>query len=164
MKLINHSTTEQLFERLRRMFGAAPAKTQSAALPWRIKKNSLEVMLITSRETGRWIVPKGWPEPDEPLAECAKREAFEEAGIRGRIDEEPLGSFFYDKTASDGMVTRCEVHLFAMEVVESEKRWPEKSERNRRWLTPEDAAGRVAEPALSEMIFDFGTRLRASAA
>lgn len=146
------------------MLGGAPAHVQAAALPWRVSKNGLEVLLVTSRETGRWILPKGWPEEGETLAVAAQREAYEEAGIRGDMDDTLLGTYFYTKTQTSGPARRCEVHVFALEVKKVEKRWPEKHERHRCWLPPADAAKRVVEPALAEMLGDFSVNPRESAA
>lgn len=164
MKLINHSTAEQLIEWARRMLGAPPAHVQAAALPWRMGSDGPEILLITSLDTGRWILPKGWPEEDEALSAAAEREAFEEAGIRGHIDNEPLGSYFYSKASASGLIRRCEVHIFPLEVHEAEKRWPEGDQRHRRWLAPEEAARRVAEPALAELLAGYHVNPRKSAA
>jgi 8-oxo-dGTP pyrophosphatase MutT (NUDIX family) len=62
-------------------------------LPWRIRKGEVQVCLVTSRGTGRWILPKGWPEKDLSHAEAAAREAWEEAGLKGSADPEPCGEF-----------------------------------------------------------------------
>ena len=164
MKLINHSTADQLIEWARRMLGGTPAHVQTAALPWRMGSKGPEVLLVTSRETGRWILPKGWPEPHETLRASAAREAFEEAGMRGHVSNEAIGTYFYGKASPSGLVRRCEVHVFLLETVESEKRWPEKRQRNRRWLSPSEAAKRIAEPSLAEMIEDFSVNPRESAA
>lgn len=146
------------------MLGGTPAHVQSAALPWRMGKDGVEVLLVTSRETGRWILPKGWPEKGETLSFAARREAYEEAGIRGRIADTSLGIYYYTKAAASGLARRCEVHVFALEVDKAEKRWPEKQERHRCWLPPSEAAKRVGEPALAEMLNDFSVNPRESAA
>ncbi len=146
------------------MLGGSPAHIQAAALPWRMAKSGPEVLLVTSRQTGRWILPKGWPDTGEPLARCAEREAFEEAGIRGRTSGDDIGSYFYGKASPSGLIRRCEVFVFPLEISETEKRWPEKSVRDRRWLKPSEAAKRVAEPALAELIAEFAVNPRKSAA
>ena len=66
---------------------------QVGALIVRRRRGSCEVMLITSRDTGRWIVPKGWPMRGKPDDEAAAQEAFEEAGVEGEISRDPVGSF-----------------------------------------------------------------------
>ncbi|RUU02882.1 NUDIX hydrolase, partial [Mesorhizobium sp. USDA-HM6] len=81
--LTRPTTHNQMTERVRRLFGTAPCRLQVAALPWRKDDNGVEIMLITSRDTGRWVLPKGWPEAREPLCEAAAREAGEEAGLYG---------------------------------------------------------------------------------
>lgn len=164
MKLISSGTAEHLIEWARRMLGGTPAHTQAAALPWRMGSNGPEILLITSLDTGRWILPKGWPEPGEKLSVAAEREAFEEAGIRGLVDTESTGSYFYGKASSSGLILRCEVHVFPLEVSETKSRWPEGDHRHRRWLSPKHAAKRVAEPSLAELIGDFSHNPRKSAA
>ncbi len=164
MKLINPTTADHLIEWARRMLGGSPVHVQAAALPWRAGENGPEILLITSRKTGRWILPKGWPEGGESLDRCAVREAFEEAGIRGHSSTNAIGSYYYGKASPSGLIRRCEVHVFALEVTESEKRWPEKRQRERRWLKPSEAAKRITEPALADMIANFTVNPRESAA
>src|SRR5690606_39973493 len=103
-------------DRLRRLFGGVPCRVQAAALPWRVGERGVEVMLVTSRGTGRWVLPKGWPENDEPLSEAAAREAAEEAGLTGAVAGRELGRFYYGKELPSGMRMRCEVRVFPMKV------------------------------------------------
>lgn len=112
----------------------------------------LEVLLITSRETRRWVVPRGNPIPGKSAAESAAQEAYEEAGIRGAVDPEPVGRYLYQKRRRSGALLPAEVRLFVMRVAEEAEDWPEKGERERRWFTPADAARAVAEADLSELI------------
>ena len=70
---------------------------QVAALCWRRRKGTVEVLLVTSRETRRWVIPKGWPMDGLADYNAARREAFEEAGVEGHMRREPLGTFFYEK-------------------------------------------------------------------
>ena len=81
---------------------ALPPRVQYAALPWRMTDGTLEVLLLTSRGTGRWVIPKGWPHDSFSSAHSAAQEAYEEAGIRGAITREPIGSYRYDKNARRG--------------------------------------------------------------
>ncbi len=164
MRLINPTTADQLLEWARRMLGGTPARVQAAALPWRMTGRGPEFLLVTSRQTGRWILPKGWPEGDEMLAAAAEREAFEEAGIRGRVSPVSIGSYYYSKASSSGLEKRLEVQVFALEVDEAEDKWPEKAERERRWLSADDAAKRIVEPALAELLTKFEINPRKSAA
>jgi len=143
-----------ILERLRRLFGGKPPRIQAAALPWRCKDGVVEVMLVTSRDTGRWVLPKGWPEGDETLDRTAVREAMEEAGIEGTISAE-IGRYIYGKQMSSGLRSRCEVAVFPLEVKREAKRWAEKKQRTRRWFAPEEAALLVIEPDLSRIIGTF---------
>lgn len=142
---------ELWIERLRLMLGGQPAQVQAAALPWRRHKNRIEVLLVTSRDSGRWILPKGWPRKDEPLHLAAQREAFEEAGIRGRISAVPLGRFRSGRKHSPNR----EIHVFALEVQKVEEHWPEAGQRERRWLSPKKAAKRISEPSLARLVRSF---------
>lgn len=146
---------EDLTERLRRLLGGTPPAVQAAALPWRRKGEDIEVLLITSRQTGRWILPKGWPESGEPLHLAAEREAYEEAGIRGRIAEQALGSSLFGKTRQSGLERRFEMFVFPLEVEMIEKKWPEMRQRERRWLSPRKAAKRIQEPSLARLVRGF---------
>ncbi|HWU55015.1 MAG TPA: NUDIX hydrolase, partial [Rhizomicrobium sp.] len=87
---------------------------QVAALCWRhaSKRNcELEILLVTSLSSKRWILPKGWLEPELTPAENAAREAFEEAGVTGRIDPRPVGSYYYLKDKKDGGGVPCAVDV-----------------------------------------------------
>ena len=116
---------------------------QAAALP--VKDGA--VCLITSRNGKRWLAPKGYLEPGKTAAEIALQEAWEEAGLAGALDPEPVGSYFYDK---DGQTYH--VLVFLMQVTGEAADWPERSLRERRWLTPAKAAQRVADPGLRALI------------
>lgn len=153
-----------MFDRIRMMFGGAPCLMQAAALPWRLGGNGIEIMLITSRGTGRWVLPKGWPERREELHDAAAREAAEEAGVRGSVARNPIGSFYYSKDIPDGLQLRCEVHVYALEVDKVADKWPERRQRTREWHTPEEAAELVHEPDLAELIRQFGSNPRQMAA
>lgn len=89
-----------------------PANIQYAALPWRQTNGALEVLLITTLRTGRWIVPKGWPLADLSPCDCAAREALEEAGLLGEIASEPFGAFRYAKQKKSGEAVTCRVEVF----------------------------------------------------
>lgn len=152
-------------ERLRRLFGGIPPRVQAAALPWRRKRDGkVEILLVTSRGTGRWILPKGWPEGHETLAETAEREAREEAGVEGRISGCELGRYIYGKSMRSGLIWRCEVVVYPLEVAREVRKWPEKKKRSRRWVHPKEAAGMVDEPGLAELIGAFDGNPRKIAA
>ena len=115
---------------------------------------TLEVLLITSLNSKRWILPKGWPEPELGPADNAAREAVEEAGVMGKISPDPIG-YHYLKERKDGGGIPCSVEVFALEVTKQLDDWPEKSSRQLAWLPLDQAAARVVEPSLRQMIKDF---------
>ena len=127
--------------------------TQYGVIPVRpAVDGGIEVLLITSRETRRWVVPRGNLVPGKGPVESAAQEAFEEAGIRGAVEAEPLGRYFYFKRRRNGDLLPAEVQLFGMRVSEICDDWPEKGERERRWFVPQEAAAAVAEADLAELI------------
>jgi 8-oxo-dGTP pyrophosphatase MutT (NUDIX family) len=128
-------------------------RLQYAALPFRVSAGSrTEVMLITSRETRRWIIPKGWPQKDKAPHRCAAREAFEEAGVVGAVGRRSIGSFSHNKRLKNGGVVACKVLVFPLKVDRQDKEWPEKAEREVRWLSAKQAAKTVKHPKLSDII------------
>lgn len=129
-------------------------RVQYAALPFR-RERRLEILLLTSRETGRWVLPKGWPMKGKDGRAAAKREALEEAGVAGRIARAPLGAFHYPKRLGNGEVVTCEVYVFPLEVRRQRKNWPEQQQRTQRWFTPEEAAEAVQEPELAALLSRF---------
>jgi 8-oxo-dGTP pyrophosphatase MutT (NUDIX family) len=130
-----------------------PAKrVQYAALPYRLSGRSRKVMLVTSRETRRWIIPKGWPHKGKAPHHSAAREAFEEAGVVGAVRGHPLGSFAYEKRFKNGRVVLCEVHVFPLKVRRQNKQWPERRQREVKWVSAKEAAEKVQEPKLSAII------------
>ncbi len=135
------------------------ARQQIAALPYRVGDNGeIEVLLVTSRDTGRWVIPKGWPMQGKKPHRAAKLEAFEEAGLLGRVGKEPLGSSLYNKRLGTGSTVPCEVMVFPLEVKSRRSRWPEMNERERRWFSPEEAAGAVAEDGLRDLLRRMGQK------
>jgi 8-oxo-dGTP pyrophosphatase MutT (NUDIX family) len=130
------------------------ASQQYAALPWR-KAQGVEILLVTSRETRRWVIPKGWPMPGHGAAESAAQEAYEEAGVRGKMTAKALGHYNYGKRLRGGAKKRFRVDVFAMEVTEVLDLWPEGHERTRQWLSPDEAAAQVNEPELAALIRTF---------
>ena len=131
-------------------------RTQYAALPWRRRADGVvEVLLITSRETQRWVIPKGWPMKDKTPSACAAQEAFEEAGVIGPMARKSLGTFHYDKRLRSGRQQHVRVLVYSLEVQEERDIWPEMAERDRNWTTPSEAAGLVAEPELRALLTKF---------
>ncbi|KAA0687373.1 DNA mismatch repair protein MutT [Neorhizobium sp. P12A] len=129
---------------------------QYGALCFRPTIQGPEVLLITTRETKRWMIPKGWPIVGLKPRKVAELEAWEEAGIIGRAYRKPFGDFAYDKRMADGSEVRPVVAVFLLEVVRQRKRFPEMTERPAAWLSPDDAAHRVAEAGLERLILRFG--------
>ena len=136
---------------------------QYAALPWRRAKGAIEILLVTTRKTQSWIVPKGWPLVGRTPGECAAVEALEEAGVLGEVAPETLGSFRYNKRRKSGEIVPCKVHVFTMEVVRQRRHWPEKRARETCWCSIEEALARVTDPGLRRLIAKFGKRRRGAA-
>jgi len=154
---MNQVTSNHLVEQARRLFGDSPCKLQVAALPWRIGARGVEVMLVTSRDTGRWVLPKGGVNKDEKLWRGAEREAEEEAGIRGKVSRREAGRFFYAKVRFVGPALPCEVIVYPLEVKDEAKKWKEMTDRTRQWMHFRDAAGAVDESDLKDLILAFGS-------
>jgi len=128
---------------------------QYAALPWRRVNGKLQILLVTTLNTRRWIVPKGWPVAGLAPPDCAAHEAEEEAGVVGEVHPEPVGAFHYDKRRKAGDSLRCRVEVFSLHVSRQRRSWPEKAARQTRWCTPEEALARVTEPGLRRVIVRF---------
>lgn len=135
-------------------------RQQVGALPIRWNGDELSVLLVTSRETQRWIIPKGWRMRGRSDAEAAAQEALEEAGVRGRVRAEPIGRYRYLKRRTDADED-CEVTTFLLEVVDELQAFPEMDERRRNWFTPAEAADCADDEGLREILRDLETRLRA---
>jgi 8-oxo-dGTP pyrophosphatase MutT (NUDIX family) len=125
---------------------------QIAALPVRYSHDGLVlVLLVTSRETGRWVLPKGWPWPDCEEWMIAAQEAREEAGVLGAIHPASIGSYKYDKRQPTGAVS-VQVAVYRLEVTEELATWPECNQRKRSWFTLTKAAAVVEEAELKNLI------------
>jgi len=127
-------------------------RRQCAALPMLGQGPGLRIVLVTSRETRRWVIPKGWIEPGEAPNRSAAREAFEEAGLAGEAEADPLGRYTYAKRLPHGAILPCEVLVFRLRVTRLLRDWPERRERERRLFTPEAAAALVLEPDLARLL------------
>ena len=132
----------------------APA-TQYAALCYRKAKTKVEVLLVTSRDTGRWVLPKGWPIKGLEPPQAAAREAFEEAGIEGVVSAQCLGNFTYLKRLDTGDDLPCIVAVYALKTARQLDQFPEKGQRQLKWFRPKKAAPRVQEPELQALLAGF---------
>ena len=128
---------------------------QVAALPWRHGAGGVEIMMITSRETRRWVIPKGGRMIGKTDFEAAAQEALEEAGVRGEMHPETIGAFRYAKRLRNGAERRCVVAVYPLEVLIQLGAWPEDGERQRRWMPLAEAADAVHEPDLADLIRRF---------
>lgn len=129
--------------------------TQYAALPYVELPEGRLVLVITSRGTGRWVIPKGWPKAKRTPRELAALEAREEAGVTGTVAAEAIGSFVYWKRLHLLAWARCRVEVFPLAVDVQKLRWKEQPERQLRWCTPEEAAALVRERGLKAIIAGF---------
>ena len=128
-------------------------RRQVAALPLSHNEaGQVQVLLVTSRDTGRWVLPKGWPMKGKKPHHAAEREAYEEAGLIGRMRKVPLGTYSYEKRLRTGSTVPCEVTVFPLRVKHHRARWPEMNERERRWFSPSEAAEVVAESGLQQIL------------
>jgi len=131
-------------------------RTQFAAMCYRVKNDKLQFLLVTSRGTRRWIIPKGWPMDGKTPAESAAQEAWEEAGVRGVVDSRPLGLYSYQKTLDeDEPDLPCVAMVYAVRVKTLSSVFPEAGERKRKWVGRKKAVSMVGEPELSRILRDF---------
>jgi 8-oxo-dGTP pyrophosphatase MutT (NUDIX family) len=141
---------------LARRSASPRSRLQYAALPYRRRDDgTTEVMLVTSRETKRWIIPKGWPSQGRKPHASAAREALEEAGVLGQADADAIGAYHYPKRLKDGTTTRCKVEVFPLKFKSQRKRWREKAERKARWFDLPKAVKAVQEPGLRRLLRNF---------
>lgn len=134
-------------------------RLQYAALPYRRRADGgIEVILITSRETGRWVIPKGWPAAGLAPHDSAKNEAIEEGGIVGRIGERSIGFYHYTKLVA-GAGIPCKVEVYLLEVEDRLVSWKEEGQRRIEWFDLQAAGEAVQEPELSALIRNLAALL-----
>lgn len=130
-----------------------PRRIQVAALCCKEGDKGTKVLLITSRDTGRWILPKGWPIDGLTAPDAALQEAWEEAGVKkARIRRVPLGSYEYDKLLEGGVPAPVDVQVYRVDVDKLADSYPEVNERTRRWVSPAEAAELVDEDSLKDLL------------
>ncbi|MBF0335692.1 MAG: NUDIX hydrolase [Alphaproteobacteria bacterium] len=132
-----------------------PARVQYAVLPLRGEGDATEILMVTSRETKRWVIPKGWPQKKLAPHEAAAREAWEEAGVTGTVGTTPIGEFKYEKRLRSGKTRLCRVLVFLMRVDHEHDYWPEKRQRERTWFKPAAAALAVQESGLTKLLLEI---------
>lgn len=126
---------------------------QVAVLPWRIQRHGEpKILLITSREQERWILPTGWPEEGSPPLATASREAFAKAGLIGDMSPVPVTTYRYVKSVDDGSKASCRVAVFGMKVRGTLIQWREKGKRQRQWFSPQAAADRIGDLPVAEFL------------
>jgi 8-oxo-dGTP pyrophosphatase MutT (NUDIX family) len=131
------------------------ARQQIAALPYRIGvEGEIQVLLVTSRDTGRWVIPKGWPMKNKKPHKAAAQEAVEEAGVKGAVGDKPIGQYLYWKRRTRDFVL-CQVNVYPLQVLRQLKTWPERGQRETRWFTLDEAAQHIEEPDLASLIREF---------
>jgi 8-oxo-dGTP pyrophosphatase MutT (NUDIX family) len=128
---------------------------QYAALPWRKVGGVIEILVVTTRNTKKWIVPKGWPIGNKTPSECAAHEALEEAGLLGEVAAKAVGSFRYRKRRKSGEVIPCKVYVFPMRVAEQLNSWIEQGTREICWCSHEEALVRITNSSLRRLIAKF---------
>ena len=124
---------------------------QIGALPYVETERSSLVLLITTRGTGRWTIPKGWPKPGLSNAELAAREAYEEGGVEGEVSREPISSFIYTKRLHLFSWIHCCVEVYHLKVDRQHLSWPEKASRRFMWVEPSKGATLVRERQLASV-------------
>lgn len=130
-----------------------PKGLQVAALCTRGTGDKTQVLLVTSRGTGRWIIPKGWPIRGLASSQAALQEAWEEAGVQNSIAaKDPIGSYDYDKELKNGLPIPIETLVYPVAVDTLAADFPEVGQRERRWVTPLEAANLVDEPELKSIL------------
>ena len=128
------------------------ALLQVAAIPFRYERESLKVLLLTTRRKRNWIIPKGWPIEGLNFRQSAEQEAMEEAGVKGSISKDPIGDFIYFKKIAPGQKVPCTVVTYGLHVTEQLTEWIEKGQRDILWCSPLRAAKEVKNLGLSTLL------------
>lgn len=137
------------------LMNESTTRLQYGALCWRVYNSRVQVLLVTSRETGRWIIPKGWPMEGLCPEAAAAREAWEEAGVVGTPLAESIGSYHYAKILGPERSIPCLVQVFPLKVKRLREKYPESRQRRRKWFLPEKAAKKIDELDLQVLVAGF---------
>ena len=129
-------------------------RSQVGGLCYRIRNERAEILLVTTRGAGRWIIPKGWPLAGETAGASALQECWEEAGVVGTLSGSALGAFTYVKDRAEDDHPHS-VTVFPVKVKRLEDKYPEAKQRRRKWFSTAKAAQRVTEPELRQMLAAF---------
>ena len=135
--------------------GKRDVRTQFAALCYKRGKSKLKILLVTSRDTGRWVLPKGWPMDDQTPSQSAMAEAWEEAGVKGTPDQGCEGIYYYNKELDTGTILPVIVAVFGLRVSQESDDYLEAGQRKRKWVSPKKAAAMVDEPDLAVLLRRF---------
>ncbi|MGJ8546929.1 MAG: NUDIX hydrolase [Sulfitobacter sp.] len=135
------------------------ARTQFAALCYRIRKEKLQILVVTARRTKRWIIPKGWPMEGKTPAASALQEAWEEAGVTGKPRGDCIGVYSYAKRQGAPDELPCLAMVYPVKVKSVAKRFPEYKQRRRQWVSPKKAARLISEPELQKLILEFAAHM-----
>tara|TARA_B100001093_G_scaffold414023_1_gene404014 strand:+ start:616 stop:1074 length:459 start_codon:yes stop_codon:yes gene_type:complete len=130
---------------------------QVAAIPFKCEPDCLKVLLLTTRKTGKWIVPKGWPIEGLNFSQSAEQEALEEAGVKGLISKEPIGDFIYYKKIAPRRRVPCTVVTYGLHVTDQLSEWVEKGQREILWCSLLKAAKKVKNPGLRDIFQSIST-------
>ena len=135
------------------MAATNPIFHQAGVIAYRIQDGKVRVLLVTSRDTGRWIIPRGNIKPGVTPCRAAEQEAYEEAGVRGTIiGTNPLGMYTYSKKLASGEARAATVEVYLLRVEERLKKWPERSERRLSWVSIKEAVRLVEEPGVMPLL------------
>lgn len=129
-----------------------PSRLQIAALCYRMDKDEPQVLLVTSRSTRRLILPKGWPIMKSRAHKTARTEAYEEAGVLGKVSKKPYGRFRSYKGHKAGLKLRTDVLVYLIEVKRQLEDFPEKGQRDLLWLSIPEAIKKADEPGLARLL------------
>lgn len=155
MSVSRTSYFQRLSNSFKKSWLSRPAMLQVAALCYRPTDDGHEILLVTTRGSGKWILPKGWPKAKIGAAETALLEAFEEAGIRGRVIGDSIGQYHDTKTSKKGATLDFVIVIHEVLLTEIMDDFPEKGERKVAWFAPEAAAEAVSNPELAEILRGF---------